>query len=478
MIINFVVVVTDDQGPWATSEHWPELRTPHLDALSSQSTVFENYYCASPVCSPARGSLLTGRMPSAHGIHDWLVGGRHPDDREENFLSDVVTLPEVLQDHGYSCAMVGKWHVGTSKQPAAGFDYWYAHRYGGGPYYEAPIWDENGHEASEPKYFTYAVADRACDFLATRDKTKPFFLLVNFTAPHSPWIDNHPQELIDLYKDTDFPSIPRETPHPWTKTYNDFADAFADPVPSLRGYAASLTGVDRAVGQINDALVAHEAANNTVFIYMSDNGFSCGQHGLWGKGNGTYPLNFWENSVRVPCIVHLPQQSERRDVPQHVSACSFFETVCDLAGVSAPEDPLRAAGSVAALVRGESVESTDPVMVFDEYGGGRMIRYGDYKYVDRFDGPRELYDFSIDPEERHNVADTPEYSAIQACLAERLTQWFADHETEVNRAYHRDVRGRGQVHPPRTGYADSRLYVFEEESLDGDDSHKVGDGQK
>lgn len=168
MTTNFVVVVTDDQGPWATSEHWPELQTPNLDELSAQSTVFENYYCASPVCSPARGSLLTGRMPSAHGIHDWLVGGRHPDDREENFLSDVLTLPEVLKKSGYSCAMVGKWHVGTSKQPAAGFDYWYAHRYGGGPYYEAPIWDDNGEEASEPEYFTYAVADRACDFLSTR----------------------------------------------------------------------------------------------------------------------------------------------------------------------------------------------------------------------------------------------------------------------------------------------------------------------
>lgn len=476
MAINFVVVVTDDQGAWATSEHWPELKTPNLDALSARSTVFENYYCASPVCSPARGSLLTGRMPSAHGIHDWLVGGRHWDDREEEFLSGMVTLPEVLKKNGYSCAMVGKWHVGTSKHPAPGFDYWYAHRYGGGPYYEAPIWDENGEEASEPEYFTYAVANHACDFLARRDESKPFFLLVNFTAPHSPWIDNHPRDLLDLYSDTDFPSIPREAAHPWTRTYNDFADAFADPLPSLQGYAASLSGVDRAIGQINEALSVGALADDTAFIYMADNGFSCGQHGLWGKGNGTYPLNFWENSVRVPCMMHIPGQLERRTVIENVSACSFYETVCELAGVEAPEDPLRAAGSVAPLVRGEASENLDPVVVFDEYGGGRMIRLGDYKFIDRFDGPRELYDFSVDPDERNNVADSPEYSEIQAELATQLEQWFAAHETLVNRAFDRDVRGRGQVHPPSTGYADSRLYVVEDACLDGDQTHQVGRG--
>ncbi|XCB30523.1 sulfatase-like hydrolase/transferase [Arcanobacterium hippocoleae] len=471
MTTNFVVVITDDQGPWATSENWPELRTPNLDVLSAQSAVFHNYYCASPVCSPARGSLLTGRMPSAHGIHDWLVGGRHPDDFEENFLKQMITFPEVLNNNGYSCGMVGKWHVGTAKTPAAGFDYWYAHRYGGGPYYNAPIWDEKGAEAAEPKYFTDAVADRACEFLNTRDKAKPFFLLVNFTAPHSPWIDNHPKELLDLYQDTDFSSIPREEPHPWTKTYNDFADAFADPIPSLRGYAAALTGVDCAVGKINTALAAQNLTQNTVFIYMSDNGFSCGQHGLWGKGNGTYPLNFWENSVRVPFMVHLPEQTVRRNIFDHVSACSFYETICELAGVQAPEDVLRAAGSVADLIRGEKRKNNNPVMVFDEYGGGRMIRFGSYKFVDRYDGPKELYNLNIDPGERNNLADNPEYESIQSELADKLAQWFAAHETKVNRAYHRNIRGRGQIHPPSSGYADGRIYAAAEELLDGDDSH-------
>lgn len=471
---NFLFILTDDQGPWATSRNWPELITPALDEIATTATVFDNYYCASPVCSPARASLLTGYMPSAHGVHDWLVGGRHPDDSEETFLDGISTLPEVLHDAGYMTAMSGKWHVGSSKRPAPGFDLWYAHRYGGGPYYDAPIWGDDGEEVGEPRYFTDAVAEEAVAMIdaiaasGTGEEARPFYLQVNFTAPHSPWVNNHPQELLDLYADTDFPSVPRETPHPWTKTYDDFADAFADPVPSLRGYAASLTGVDRAVRSLVDALDAHGMRENTVIIYMADNGFSCGHHGLWGKGNGTYPLNFWENSVRVPCMISVPGQRVARTVERAVSACSFFETVCDLAGVAVDEDPLRDGASVSGLLMGDQDDAgEESVVVFDEYGGGRMIRRDDYKFIDRFNGPRELYDLSVDPDERENLVDLPSKASLAQELADELYEWFRDHETDTNRAYHRDVRGRGQVHPPRDGYADARTYVLGEKSMDG-----------
>lgn len=142
--------------------------------------------------------------------------------------------------------------------------------------------------------------------------------------------EGHQRELTDLYTDTDFPLIPREEPHPWTVAYNDFAAAFADPVPLLRGYAAALSGVDRAVERILRRVREVGAGDNTIVVYMSDNGFSCGHHGLWGKGNGTYPLNFWENSVRVPAWFHLPGQTQGRSVSQAVSVCSFFETICEL----------------------------------------------------------------------------------------------------------------------------------------------------
>ncbi|MCI1983613.1 MAG: sulfatase-like hydrolase/transferase [Bifidobacteriaceae bacterium] len=456
----------------------PELVTPTVDALVNSGTSLSNFYCASPVCSPARASLLTGRMPSAHGIHDWLVGERHPDAHEDVYLGGLPNLPEVLKRAGYTCAMTGKWHVGTSRRPAPGFDYWYAHRLGGGPYYNAPIWDKNGEKAEEPRYFTYAVADEARTFLdqyseghSSRESSshEPFFLQVNFTAPHDPWIKNHPQDLYDLYKDCDFESIPREPPHPWVAPRrDDFKQAFENPLPHIQGYAAALSGVDRALESLISKLKEHGLDENTVIIYMADNGFSCGHHGTWGKGNGTYPLNFWENSVRVPFVIKMPGQTEKHEITNHVSATSFFPTICDLAHVEAPEDPLRAGASFAKLlVTGHDDPLYDSVMVFDEYGGGRMVRSGEYKLIERFEGPGELYNLDNDPEERENLYDVSDYSVIQLDLHDRLSEWFEHHETLADRAYERGVRGRGQINPPRKGYDDAHTYVQQDITFDG-----------
>lgn len=485
---NFLVVLTDDQGPWALTETMPELVTPTIDRLVERSTTFDNFYCASPVCSPARASLLTGRMPSAHGVHDWIVGERHPDSCEDDYLGGLTNLPETLSQAGYTCAMAGKWHVGTSRFPAPGFDFWYAHRIGGGPYYGAPIWDENGEKIDEPRYFTYAVAEEASRFIddqgrkrrlagqgsatqpdACPDAPAPFYLQVNFTAPHDPWINNHPQDLWDLYEDCDFPSVPREEPHPWVAPRrDDFAEAFANPEPHIRGYAAALSGVDRAVSMLLERLESNGFADNTVIVYMADNGFSCGHHGIWGKGNGTYPLNFWENSVRVPFIVSLPGQTDRRRVSDHVSATSFFETVCELARINPPEDPLRAGSSLVGLIDGSLPgDGSDSVVVYDEYGGGRMLRSGAWKFIDRHDGPRELYNLDRDPDERENLAGSNAYARRERELADELHEWFVAHETATERAYERQVRGRGQIHPPRKALSDDHTYVQQPAPFDG-----------
>ncbi|OKL48412.1 phosphodiesterase [Boudabousia liubingyangii] len=501
---NFLVILTDDQGPWAMSRTMPELVTPTVDSLVANGTTFDNFYCASPVCSPARASLLTGRMPSAHGVHDWLVGERHPDAAEDVYLGGLANLPETLQRAGYTCGMSGKWHVGTAQRPAPGFDFWYAHRLGGGPYYGAPVWSEDGTRVSEERYFTYAVAEEACKFIdqmgqakraadtgagrfqaGTNDPSQapgsdpenpkdnpnpaPFYLQVNFTAPHDPWINNHPQDLYDLYDGCEFESVPREDPHPWTKQFKkDFEDAFANPTPYLQGYAASLSGVDRALKDLLDRLKANGLDENTVVVYMADNGFSCGHHGIWGKGNGTFPMNFWENSVRVPFVISLPGQSQARTVADHVSATSFFPTICELAGVEPQEDPLRAGDSVAGLVKGERPgDGTDSVVIYDEYGSGRMIRNGDWKFIDRYDGPIELYNLANDPEERENLADTSDHKGIQADLKTELHDWFKAHETAQESAWGRTIIGRGQVHPPRRGYDDERTYVTTNVCIDG-----------
>ncbi|MHB1011124.1 MAG: sulfatase-like hydrolase/transferase, partial [Propionibacteriaceae bacterium] len=422
-------------------------------------------YCSSPVCSPSRASMMTGRMPSAHGVHDWLIGGRHPEAHPDRYLEGQPTTAEVLADAGWQCAMSGKWHVGDSREPAPGFEYWYAHRYGGGPYYGAPIW-RDGAEAEEPGYFTDAVTDHALDFLATRDRSRPFYLQVNFTAPHDPWIDNHPPELVDLYAHTDFPSVPREDPHPWVEPRKaDFADAFADPHPHLAGYCASLTAVDRSLGRIRSRLEAEGVSDDTVVVYLSDNGFNCGHHGIWGKGNGTYPLNFWDNSVRVPCVVHVPGGATGT-AEALLSSVSLHRTLCDLASVAAPNDTWGAGNSFADLLRGSGDGGEDFVVVTSEYGGARMITDGRVKLVERLDGPNELYDLEQDPGERDNRIDDPALSRIHERLLQEMRQRFEEHTRPGASGWERPVSGHGQVQPTSRGLPDRRSYAQGPEGSD------------
>ncbi len=463
---NFVVIMTDDQGRWAMPHRMPELVMPHMETFLEESLELDQMYCASPVCSPSRASMMTGRMPSAHGVHDWLIGGRHPDAHPDRYLEGQPTTPEVLDDSGYQCAMSGKWHVGHSQDPAPGFEFWFAHRYGGGPYYGAPIW-RDGEPAEQPGYFTDAVTENALDFLATRDRKRPFYLQVNFTAPHDPWIDNHPQDLVDVYAETDFPSVPREQPHPWVEPRRDaFADAFADPHPHLAGYCASLTAVDRSLGRIRALLEEQGVSDDTVVVYLSDNGFSCGQHGIWGKGNGTYPLNFWDNSVRVPCVVHLPGGAMGRS-DALLSSVSLHRTLCDLAGVSVPDDTWGAGASFADVLRGRAADGEDFVVVASEYGGARMITDKRHKLIERFDGPGEFYDLQQDPNERDNRFDDPSVKDAQWRLSTELRRRFEEQTRPGISAWERPVTGFGQIHPTSRGLSDAESYAQSGEGSDG-----------
>lgn len=465
--LNFVIVLTDDQGPWAMPHKMPELFMPNLEMLRRESLELNRFYCASPVCSPARASMMTGRMPSAHGVHDWLVGGRHPDAKPDHFLEGQPTTAELLAEAGYECMMSGKWHVGHSQWPAPGFEHWYAHRFGGGPYYNAPVW-ERGAPTAETGYITHAITRKAVEFLQTRDTNRPFYLHVNYTAPHTPWLNNHPIEYLRHYRGCEFDSIPRSERHQWAR--DDFDDAFENPAPHLAGYCASLTAVDDGLGEIRDELERQSLWDNTIILYTSDNGFSCGHHGIWGKGNGTFPLNFWDNSVRVPAIARVPSGPVGA-TDELVSAVSWHATVCDFASVRPPDDRWGAGKSFAPILRGDSHDEEELVVVHSEYGQGRMITDGRWKLVARPTGagPTELYDTADDPEELHNLSGLPSRHAIQTDLTTALADWFAIHEREGSSAVTHAISGYGQIHPLSRGRADAETYVSSSRSasLDG-----------
>ena len=290
---------------------------------------------------------------------------------------------------------------------------------------------------------------------------------MNDTAPHDPWINAHPDEYLAHYEGCDFPSVPRETPHPWVEPRkDDFAEAFADPEPHLAGYCASLTAVDDGLGRILAALREQGLSDSTVVVFMSDNGFSCGQHGIWGKGNGTFPRNMWDNSVRVPCVVRVPDGA--RGVSKAlVPATALHPTLCELAGVEAPADQWAVAGSVADLLRGDSTEGHEIVVVATEYGGARMITDGRWKFVHRHDGPDELYDLETDPQERKNLVDESAQSDRVASMRAQLNDWFAAHERAEFSAFDRGVTGFGQINAVNRGLPEDEVYVGGSMTFDG-----------
>ena len=140
---NIVIFVSDDQGAWALGcAGNNELKTPNIDKIAANGVRFENFFCVSPVCSPARASLLTGRIPSDHGIQDWLRKGNIDDpegnfsgrDRAIGYLDGLDGFTDYLAQAGYVCGFSGKWHMGDSARPQKGYSYWEAYAFGGGDY--------------------------------------------------------------------------------------------------------------------------------------------------------------------------------------------------------------------------------------------------------------------------------------------------------------------------------------------------------
>ncbi|MCK5558356.1 MAG: sulfatase-like hydrolase/transferase, partial [Candidatus Hydrogenedentes bacterium] len=323
---NVVFILTDDQGPWAMGcAGNGEIRTPNLDRIAATGMRFDSFFCTSPVCSPARASLLTGRIPSQHGVHDWIREG-NAGDRPVEYLKVQIGYTEILAAQGYRCGMSGKWHMGDSYRPQKGFTHWYVHERGGGPYYNAPM-IRNGELEHDPGYVSDLITDDALDYLAGSAKQKgPFYLSVHYTAPHSPWIDNHPRD-VDSYDDCPFESCPQEPRHPWAISLTDQCLGNRE---MLKGYFAAVTAMDNNLGRIIDRVEELGLRENTLFVFASDNGFSCGHHGFWGKGNGTYPRNMYENSIRVPLVFSQPGTVPQGTVESGMlSAYDFAPTLLD-----------------------------------------------------------------------------------------------------------------------------------------------------
>jgi arylsulfatase A-like enzyme len=427
---NLLLFLTDDQGPWAAGCCGnSEIRTPNIDRLAETGTRFEHFFCATPVCSPSRATLLTGRIPSQHGIHDWLRGcSLGPGARR--FLDGEIGYSRIMAEHGYRCGLSGKWHMGDDALAQQGFTDWFMAC--NGPYYGADC-VRDGLQYKEEGYVTDVITEEA---LSTLDRYAaadgPFYLSVHYTAPHSPWIGQHPPELVESYADCEFTSCPQESLHPGA---GPLTQAHHGKREALQSYFAAVTAMDAGVGRIIDRLEATGLRENTLIVFLSDNGMSCGQHGFWGKGNGTDPRNMYENSIKVPAIFSQPGRIPQGKVHSAmVSAYDFMPTLLEYLELPRPADRNLPGVSFLPALEGRPLEGREEVVIFDEYGPVRMIRTERWKYVHRHPhGPHELFDLEDDPGERRNLIADAGHEQRIAELRARLEEWFARYvNPEIN----------------------------------------------
>ena len=443
---NIILLLSDDQGEWAmgcSGNH--EIITPNIDRIAREGIRFKNFFCASPVCSPARATLLTGRIPSQHGVHDWLRDDNKKQEEIE-YLKGQTGYTDILSRNGYVCGLSGKWHLGKSSTAQKGFDYWFAHKSGGGPYYNAPFY-EDGKLVNKEGYATDIITDKAIDFIKKHAKKQPFYLHVGYTAPHSPWLNNHPKEYTDLYNDCPFETCQMDGEH--KDSIYLTKEVLKNLKENQKGYYGATTAMDYNIGRILDLLDELNIREDTLLIFMSDNGFSCGHHGFWGKGNATFPINMYESSVKVPCIIsHKGRIPKGRVSSDLVSAYDFMPTLLEYLGMEFESEVDLPGRSFEPVLRGEELPKDRAVVVMDEYGPNRMIRGERYKFIKRYPyGPHEMYDLFKDPGEKNNLMEkaTDESTELANKLDYELEKWFLKYVNPEIDGAKEAVYGSGQI---------------------------------
>ncbi len=467
---NIVFILSDDQGAYSLGcLHNSELRTPALDSIAQEGVRLSHCFCASPVCSPARASILTGSIPSRHGVHDWIRAGNIEPDRFDftqeqkahydyliehkaiDYLEGLPTYTELLQQNGYTCALAGKWHLGNSVKPQCGFSKWYTIGKGGCDNYMDPDVIEDGKISFPKEYLTDLITDRAVSFIdELAEEPEPFYLSVHYIAPHTPWEHySHKKEHLDLYKDCDYDKYyPNLPDHPWANSASVSYNTPEKRAWCFSGYEAAVTAMDEGIGRIVDELKAKGIYDDTILIFTSDNGFNMGHHGLFGKGNASFPTNMYEESITVPFLArwhgHIP---EGLVVDDCVSHYDFFPTILDMAGINYTLDELQPGHSMLPLLEGRpSAQPSQDVMIYDEYGATRMIRTEKYKYVHRFPrGPHELYDLEKDPGETENLYGKDGYAEICRQLRARMLDWFEQYTDPARDGTKEAACGTGQL---------------------------------
>ncbi|MDW8131202.1 MAG: sulfatase-like hydrolase/transferase [Bryobacterales bacterium] len=416
---NVVLFMTDDHGAWAMGCYGcGEMYTPNLDRLAATGARFERAYAATPVSSPSRMTYFTGLMPSSHGVQDYLTPEDTSGPHSRRFLHGLTTFSELLAHAGYTLGFCGKWHMGQDEAPQAGFTYWVTVP-GGSSTYRDPALAVQGRRTKIQGFKTDIITDYALEFL-DRQRTNPFFLMVSYCAPHTPY-DFQPESHRAPYAQSRFQCFPRAAMHP---RQNPQLRRHHHNEESMRSYSALVTGVDHNLGRVLRRLEELKVRENTLVVFTADQGWMAGHHGVWGKGNGTIPFNMYEESVRVPLIWNHPGRiPQGLVIREMVANYDFFPTLLEYLGVGAPPDRRRPGRSYLPQLAGHRTAWRE--RLYFEYAYVRAVRTDRYKYVERTpEWPSELYDLESDPGESRNVSEDPAYRNVLEALRRDLEGFF------------------------------------------------------
>ena len=479
---NILFILADDMGHWALQcAGNTEIRTPNLDKLASEGMRCENFFCASPVCSPARASILTGRIPSQHGVLDYIRSGNVSKEKldpsiqlllpEETtateYLAGQPAYTEILARAGYSCALSGKWHLGNSQVPQKGFGRWFTIARGGCSY-KTPDVVVDGNVQIKKGYVTDFITEQALIFLEElqEERDRPFYLGVHYTAPHSPWErSEHLEEQVSIYDDCPFTSVPELPPHANQIETCPHGEGERRK-ELLRGYYAAVTAMDNGIGRLLQMLDQVGLRDDTLVIFMSDNGMNMGHHGIWGKGNATFPLNLFDTSVKIPAIFRHPGVIPRGKVIHDLlSQYDIFPTILDYVMLQNPTQSDLPGTSFVTLLKGEKCWGRKELVVYDEYGPVRMIRTAVWKYVHRYPyGPHELFNLEHDPEEEVNLIDKQHFAHVRDDLRRRLGVWYAKYVSAEFDGVYAGVSGFGQTGLAVPGKRESSFVALDEKA--------------
>ena len=383
---NVILIITDDQGYGDLACHGNEIiKTPNMDKLHSQSTRLTNFHVG-PTCAPTRASLMTGRYCNRTGVWHTVMG-------RSLLRKDETTLANVFSDTGYKTGFFGKWHLGDNypfRPQDRGFGEVLAH--GGGGITQAPDYWNNDyfddtyfHNGKPQKYTGYCTDiwfENAINFIE-QNRSKPFFCYITTNAPHGPF--NVPQKYIDMYKDD--PAVPN---------------------PNFYGM---ITNVDENIGLLEKKLEDLKLIDNTILIFMTDNGTAAGFRN--GKGfnagmRGTKGSQY-DGGHRVPFFIRYPNGNitPATDIDRITAHVDVMPTLIDICNLTPKTKSAFDGKSLKPLLAGQNDNWPDRALITDSQRIENPAKWRRCAVMtDRYrliDG-KELYDMATDPGQKNNIA--------------------------------------------------------------------------